>query len=155
MRNRFKILSLIIVVMIMVPVLGININTHICGQTEDVSKSLVIPGILNPKECNNCHKEVVVVKSCCSDKKIEVETNQDNKAKEKNCCKDIKEYNGYEYINVRATNIIIDYSDSFLVVNRHVVQIITHESINYQIFDNSKRRPYLVDILSFICLYLI
>lgn len=155
MENRYKILTLIILVMMMVPVLGININTHICGQTEDVSKSLVIPGILNPKECNNCHKEVVVVKSCCSNKKKEVETTHENKSKKKNCCKDLKEYNGYEYINVRAYCITLDYSDSFITIKRSIVQFVTQESFNYQFFDNSRRRPYVVDILSFLCSYLI
>jgi hypothetical protein len=155
MGNKYKILTLIVIVMMIVLVLGININTHICGQTENVSKSLVIPGILSPKECNNCHKEVVVVKSCCSNKKNVVQSTQDNKAKKKNCCKDLKEYNDYEYLNIRSSNIRIDYSDSFLSFKRSILQFVTQESANYQQFDNSRRRPYVVDILSFICSYLI
>ena len=67
-----NILSILISILILLPTLGININTHICGQTEDVSKSLIIPGVLSPMECDKCHK-VVIVKSCCSNKEVEVE----------------------------------------------------------------------------------
>ncbi|MER3329483.1 MAG: hypothetical protein RIF34_07905, partial [Candidatus Kapaibacterium sp.] len=67
--------------MLLIPVLGININTHICGQTEEVSKSLVIPGLLNANECDKCHIEVVVVKSCCSEKENELNNETEEKSK--------------------------------------------------------------------------
>jgi len=155
MKTKNEILSLIIVVMMMVPLLGININTHICGQTKDVSKSFVIPGILNPKECKNCHNEVVIIKSCCSDKKKEAASTKDKKPKDNNCCKDLKEYNGYKYLNVRINRIILDYSDNILALNSTVLLFITQESSNNKFSDNYGRRPYVVDILSFICAYLI
>jgi hypothetical protein len=155
MGIRFKILSLIIIVMMMVPLLGININTHICGQTKDVSKSIIIPGILNPKECKNCHYEVVIIKSCCSNKKKEAASIKDKNPKDNNCCKDLKEYNGYKYLNVRINKIILDYSDNILTLNSTVLLFITQESSNKKFSDNYGRRPYVVDILSFICAYLI
>lgn len=155
MTIRNKILSSIIAVLILIPVLGINVNTHICGQTDEVSKSLVFPGLLNPKECDKCHIEVVIVKSCCSNDGNEQEANTEEKNKEKNCCEDISEYNSYEYISVRATNVTIDYSDSFLAFTSSLLLFEIQDSLNYQLFDNTRRRPYVVDILSLFCSYLI
>jgi len=155
MKRLINILSHILIVLILIPALGININTHICGQTNDVSKSLVIPGLLNPKECDKCHKEVVVVKSCCSNEENEQQANTEENNKEKNCCEDISEYNSYEYISIRATNITIDYSEVFLPFVSSNLLYEIQEPTNYQLYDELRRRPYDVDILTFNCSYLI
>ncbi|MFN3196783.1 MAG: hypothetical protein ACE364_12595, partial [Chlorobiota bacterium] len=61
----FKILSSFLIILMLIPILGVNINTHICGETQNTLNSIVIPGLLEADECDKCHK-VVVVKSCCN-----------------------------------------------------------------------------------------
>ena len=110
-----NIISILISILILLPTIGININTHICGQTEDVSKSLIIPGVLSPKECDKCHK-AVVVKSCCSDKKDKLEPESTSNEDKKNCCQDILEYTNFEYLLIAPYVQNIDFSSvSFIV----------------------------------------
>lgn len=155
MNRLIQIFSSILAILILIPALGISVNTHICGQTDEVSKSLVIPGLLNPKECDKCHIEVVVVKSCCSNDGNEQQAKTKEKSKDDVCCVDISEFNSYNYINIRATNVTIDYSDIFLPLNSLSLLFEIQDSLNFKLFDETRRRPYVVDILSLYCSYLI
>jgi hypothetical protein len=149
-----KILSPLIIILMLFPALGININTHICGETEDAVNSLVIPGLIEAEECDKCH-EVVIVKSCCSSekesavKKIEIEN------KEKGCCKDFLSYSTFKYISSNKTLIkhnlsltinLIKLYQSFFLIDKEKIKISENRT---------RLRPYSPTILPFICTFLI
>ena len=145
------ILSSIIAALILVLALGININTYICGQTEDVSKSLVIPGILSPKECNKCH-QIIVVKSCCSNKVDELKVEDSDHDNDKGCCEDILEYCSFDYLtNVPFVQDLVFPPSVFAIEQNHTFyrasKRITHP--------NKTQDPYVVDIMSLKCSFLI
>lgn len=150
MNTLIKIFLPILAVLILVPTLGININTHFCGQSEDVSKSLVIPGILTAEECDKCH-EVVVVKSCCTAPEVIV----DDESQEEDCCKDILEYSSFDYLTIAPYVPNIDFSTlSFIAFENHSVFSI--ESYEFKPTDIKTRlRPYVADIVPLFCSYLI
>jgi hypothetical protein len=138
----------------LLPTLGININTHICGQTAEVSKSLIIPGILSPEECDKCHK-VVIVKSCCSNKEVKVEETTGEDKNEKGCCQDILEYNDYDYLTITPYVLSIDFSSVSFIVSETYSVLNTQDLTRKTIILDTRRRPYIVDIHTFICTYLI
>lgn len=150
MNTLIKIFLPILAVLILVPTLGININTHLCGQSEDVSKSLVIPGILSAEECDKCH-EVVVVKSCCSAPKAIVADD----SKEDNCCEDILEYNSFDYLTIAPYVQTVDFSTlSFIAFENH--SLFSNETNEFKATDiRTRLRPYVADIVPLHCSYLI
>ena len=156
MEFKNKILSIIITILVLVPALGININTHICGQTEDVSKSLIIPGVLGPKECDKCHNVIVVIKSCCSNKEaVDEKTNVDNNNSEKGCCQDILEYNEFNYLTITTYVQNIDLSIVSFIVSEAYSTLRIETPIYKTMNLDTRRRPYVIDIHSFNCSYLI
>lgn len=154
MGIRNKILSICLILLVTIPTVGINVNTHICGQTEDVTKSLVIPGILTPSECDKCH-EIVVVKSCCSNKEAVVEKANSEDENEKGCCQDILEYNDYDYLTITPYVLSIDFSSVSFIVSETYSAFKSEAPNNKTINLQTRRRPYVVDIHSFNCSYLI
>ncbi len=154
MKIRTNILYISLMLLIIVPTVGINFNTHICGQTEDVSKSLVIPGILSPDECDKCHK-VVVVKSCCSSKEDGIKKEPNRHENEKGCCKDILEYSSYDYLTITPfIQNLISISSTY---NRSISNLDleqTNTLLNAHIL-KTRLRPYVVDIIPLKCAYLI
>lgn len=149
-----NILSILISILILLPTLGININTHICGQTAEVSKSLIIPGILSPEECDKCHK-VVIVKSCCSNKEVKVEETTGEDKNEKGCCQDILEYNDFDYLTIAPYVQNIDFSSVSFIVSETYSTLKTEDPTFKTINLQTRRRPYIVDIHSFNCSYLL
>lgn len=150
MNTLIKIFLPILAVLILVPTLGININTHFCGQSEDVSKSLVIPGILFADECDKCH-EVVVMKSCCSAPEAVVADD----AQEEDCCQDILEYSSFDYLKIVPYVQNIDFSTlSFIAFeNISLFRFETNEFKPSNI--RTRLRPYVTDIVPLLCSYLI
>lgn len=140
--------------LIIIPTVGINFNTHICGQTKEVSKSLVIPGLLSPKECDKCH-QVVVVKSCCSNKGDEKKVEDNDHGNDEGCCEDILEYSSFDYLTIAPfVQDLVSSSSTFAIAqsNFHLgVANTSHRIFNYKI----RLRPYVVDILPLKCSYLI
>jgi len=138
----------------LIPVLGININTHICGETEDAVNSIVIPGLIEAEECSKCH-EIVVVKSCCSNRheseanKIKIEES------EKGCCKDFLNYSALEYISPNKT--LVNHNISLLpYIIGHYQTYVSIDKEHIKTIENRTRlRPYSPTILPFICSFLI
>ena len=155
MIRLINILSLILIVLILIPVIGININTHICGQTNDVSKSIVIPGLISSIDCEKCHK-AIVVKSCCSNKEaVDEKTNVDNNNSEKGCCQDILEYNEFNYLTITTYVQNIDLSIVSFIVSEAYSTLRIETPIYKTMNLDTRRRPYVIDIHSFNCSYLI
>ncbi|MCB0701539.1 MAG: hypothetical protein KDC55_02415 [Ignavibacteriae bacterium] len=154
MIRLINILSLILIVLILIPVIGININTHICGQTNDVTKSIVIPGLISSIDCEKCHK-AIVVKSCCSGKDSVKPFIRNKKQAKRDCCKDLKEFNEYDYLLTRFSKI--EFSTfSFYLLNFIQVKPLTSDGYNSQRkLDKIRGRPYVADILTLNCSYLI
>ena len=138
----------------LIPILGVNINTHICGETQNTLNSIVIPGILEADECNKCHK-VVVVKSCCNKDKANDTPKIKYKKNEKGCCKDFLTYNSYDYLIPGKT-----------IADKSITPIL-NQLISFQILELSnwldskvsykrvRLRPYQPNILTLICSFLI
>lgn len=154
MNILLKIFSSILTVLILVPVLGINFNTHICGQTNDVSKSIVVPGIINSEECDKCHI-VVVVKTCCNNKDTIPEEGSDNQSEDKECCQDILEYSSFDFLTVTPyVQNLVSYTSAILSVNFQ--EVFNNTRTSDKILDFGKRlRPSQPDIISLKCSYLI
>ncbi len=149
-----KILSPLIIILMLIPVLGININTHICGETEDAVNSIVIPGLVDAEECSKCH-EVVVVKSCCSNGQENAADKIKIEETEKGCCIDFLNYSALEYIspsktlvnhNISLLPYIIGLYQSYVFINKEHVE--TTEN-------RTRLRPYSPTILPLICSFLI
>lgn len=156
MTIRNKILSSIIAILILIPALGININTHLCGQSEDVSKSLVIPGLLGPQECDKCHEEVVViVKSCCSNDENRIVEKAKDKAEDKGCCKDILEYTSFNYLANSPYVLHNDFSTLAFIVNEDNSLFDIESNLHRSLDFKTRLRPYVVDIIPLLCSYLI
>lgn len=155
MKKRYvKILSPIIVLLMLIPILGVNINTHICGETQNTLNSIVIPGILEAEECNKCHK-VVVVKSCCNKDKPNKAPRINYKKNKTGCCKDFLTYNSYDYLIPHKT--IADNSITPILNQLITFQILSlnnwlDSTVNYK---RVRLRPYQPNILSLFCSLLI
>jgi len=154
MRKTTKILSFLLTLLILIPATGINFNTHICGKTEDVSKSIIIPGIKSAKECDKCH-EVIVVKFCCSNKNKEQAKKLPIKTKKKGCCKDILEFNSFDYLAINnyvlnPNEVVVDFLavPSFELSNIELKQ-------DKRLYINIRLRPFVDDIIALKCSYLI
>jgi hypothetical protein len=149
-----KILSPIIIILMLIPVLGININTHICGKSQNTLNSIVIPGLLEADECNKCHK-VVVVKSCCSNEGPDNTTQIQYKENKKGCCKDFLTYKSYDYF---VNNKLLAHNSISLTLSLvKTYQILNLDSwpktlLNYK---RVRLRPYQIDIIPLTCSYLI